>query len=134
MESMRFYEPLYDFIESHGFEVKLANPLKIRLIAETRMTNDHVDSGFLAKLTRNDWVPESYVPSKSIKEMRRIVRTRIQLKCDLTWMKNRISFEPLRLHVDYGVNLFTWKTKVSLRNLGNPRILSDLAVMDSLES
>ena len=39
MESTEFYEPLYDFIESHGFEVKLANPLKIRLIAESRMKN-----------------------------------------------------------------------------------------------
>ena len=37
MKSTGFYEPLYDFIESHGFSVKLANPLKIKLIAELRM-------------------------------------------------------------------------------------------------
>jgi len=43
MESTGFYESLYDFIESHGFQVKLANPLKIRLIAESRMKNDDVD-------------------------------------------------------------------------------------------
>lgn len=134
MESTGFYEPLYDFIESHGFEVKLANPLKIRLIAESRMKNDDIDSEVLAKLLRNDWVPESYVPPKDIREMRRIVRTRIQLKRDLTRMKNRIHFELLRLHVDYEVNPFTWKGKVFLRNLKNPRILSYLAVMDSLET
>ena len=37
MESTGFYEPLYDFMESRGFNVKLANPLKIKLIAESRM-------------------------------------------------------------------------------------------------
>ena len=133
MESTGFYEPLYDFIESHGFEVKLANPLKIRLIAESRMKNDDVDSEVMAKLLRNNWIPESYVPSKEVREMRRTVRTRIQLKRNLTRMKNRIHFELLRLHVDYEVNPFTWKGRVFLRNLKNPRIMSYLAVMESLE-
>ena len=44
MESTSFYEPLYDFIESRGFDVILANPLKIKLIAESMMKNDDVDS------------------------------------------------------------------------------------------
>lgn len=134
MESTGFYEPLYDFIESHGFSVTLANPLKIRLIAESRMKNDDVDSEVLAKLLKNDWVPESYVPDREIREMRRVVRTRIQLKHDLTRMKNRIHFELLMMHVDYEVNPFTWKGRVFLRNLANPRILSYLSVMDSLEA
>jgi len=37
MESTGFYEPVYYFIESRGFNVKLANPFKIKLIAESRM-------------------------------------------------------------------------------------------------
>ena len=66
MESTGFYEPLYDFIESRGLEVKLANPLKVKLIAESRMKNDDVDWEILAKLLRNDWIPKSYVPPKEI--------------------------------------------------------------------
>ena len=58
---------MYDFIESRGFDMKPANPLKIKLIAESRMKNDDVDSEILAKLLRNDWKPESYVPSKEIR-------------------------------------------------------------------
>ncbi len=69
MESTGFYEPLYDFIESYGFAVKLANPLNIRFIAESRMNNDDVDSEVLAKLLKNDRIPESYVPAKDIREM-----------------------------------------------------------------
>ena len=57
-------------MESHGFSVKLANPLKIKLIAESRMKNGDVDSEILAKLLRNDWIPESYVPPKEIRGMR----------------------------------------------------------------
>ena len=109
MESTGFYEPLYDFIESHGFSVKLANPLKIKLIAESRMKNDDVDSEILAKLLKNDWIPESYVPPKDIREMRRIVRTRIQISQTMRSYKNRIRYELLRMHVDYEVDPFTKK-------------------------
>ena len=134
MESTGFYEPLYDFIESHGFRVILANPLKIRLIAESRMKNDDVDSEVLAKLLRNNWIPESFVPGKDIREMRRVVRTRIQLKRDLTRMKNRITFELLRLHLCHDNNPFTLKGRIFLRNINNQRILSYLNVMNSIES
>ena len=125
---------LYDFIESHGFNVKLANPLKIRLIVESRMKNDDVDSEVLAKLLRNNWIPESFLSGKNIREMRRIVRTVIHRKRDLTRMKNRINFELLRLHLSYDVNPFTLKGKIFLRNINNQRILSYLNVMNSIES
>ena len=134
MESTGFYEPIFDFIESHGFSVKLVNHLKVRLIAKSRKKNDDVDSEGLSKLLKNAWIPELYVPAKFIREMRRIVRSRIQLKRHLTRMKNCIHFELLRLHVDYEVNIFTWKGMVFLHNLGNPRMLSELSVMDSIES
>jgi len=37
MESTGFYEPICDSMKSRGFSVKLANPLEIKLIAESRM-------------------------------------------------------------------------------------------------
>ena len=64
MESTGFYEPIYDFMESRGFNVKLANPLKIKLIAESRMKNDDVDSEILAKLLKNNWIPWILCPSQ----------------------------------------------------------------------
>ena len=133
MESTGFYEPLYDFIESRGFDVILANPLKIKLIAESRMKNDDVDSEILAKLLRNDWIPESYVPPKEIREMRRIVRTRIQISQTMRSYKNRIRYELLRMHVDYEVDPFTNKGKIFLWNLHNPRIDSYVSVLNGLE-
>jgi transposase len=133
MESTGFYEPLYDFIESHGFSVKLANPLKIKLIAESRMKNDDVDSEILAKLLKNDWTPESYVPPKKIREIRRIVRMRIQISQTMRSYKNRIRYELLRMHVDYEVDPFTKKGKIFLWNLHNPRIDSYVSVLNGLD-
>ena len=66
MESTSFYEPLYDFIESHRFRVRLANPLKIKLNAESRMKNDDVDSEVLAKLLKNGWVQYRMSPDRKL--------------------------------------------------------------------
>ncbi len=46
--------------------MKLANPLKLKLVAESRLKNDDVDWGISAKILNNDWIPESYVPTKDI--------------------------------------------------------------------
>lgn len=132
MESTGFYEPLYDFIESKGFKVKLANPLKIRLIAESRMKNDDVDSEVLAKLLMNNWIPESYVPNKEIREIRRVVRTRIEIRRSTTSYKNRIKFELMRMHLDLE-EPFTMEGRVFLRNLKSQRVDSYLNVLKGLE-
>ena len=132
MESTGFYEPLYDYIESKGFKVKLANPLKIKLIAESRMKNDDIDSEILAKLLKNNWIPESYVPNKGIRDLRRIVRTRIEIKESMTSYKNRIKFETMRMHMDYDGDAFGMEGKAFLRNLKSPRIDSYLNVLNGL--
>lgn len=86
-------------MKSRGYDVILANPLKIKLIAESRIKNDDLDSENLARLLMNGWIPESYVPDRDIREMRRIIRTRIQTKRSCTSYRNRIRFELLRMHV-----------------------------------
>jgi len=52
----------------------------LKLIGESRIKNDRIDSEIIARLLKNNWIPESYVPEKEIREIRRIVRTRINLK------------------------------------------------------
>lgn len=116
-----------------GFDVILANPLKIKLIAESRMKNDDVYSEILVKLMRNDRIPESYIPSKDIMGIRRIVRSRIQIKQSIRSYNNRIRYEIFRLHVNYEIDhTFTWKGSVFLRTLKSPRIDSYLNVLDGL--
>ncbi|MEM3771576.1 MAG: transposase [Candidatus Micrarchaeia archaeon] len=75
-----------------GFNVKLANPLKIKMITGSMMKNDNVDSEILAKLLMNNWISGSYVLNKETREIRRIVRTRFEIKESMTSYKNRIRF------------------------------------------
>ena len=49
--------------------MKLMGPIKIKLIAESRMKNDYEDSGILSKFLKDNRTPESYV---SLKENREI--------------------------------------------------------------
>jgi hypothetical protein len=44
----------------------------------------------LAKLLRADFLPQSYIPSKAIRENRELLRLRVQLGKDRTMIKNRI--------------------------------------------
>ena len=42
-ESTGFHETIYDTIESKDFKVKVAKPLKVKLIAYSRIKNDKID-------------------------------------------------------------------------------------------
>ncbi|MEM3846695.1 MAG: hypothetical protein QXU98_13455 [Candidatus Parvarchaeota archaeon] len=54
--------------------------------------NDDVDSEVLAKLLMNNWIPESYVQNKRAGDIRRIVRTRIEIKDFMTSYENKMRF------------------------------------------
>lgn len=111
----------------------LANPLKVRLIAESRIKNDRIDSEMLAKLLKNNWVPESYVPVKNIREIRRILRTRIGLKRVSTGFKNRIYMELKRLKIEYDGNIITSNCTYILTSLNNFRINIYLRSLKEIE-
>jgi transposase len=90
MESTSVWEPIYDMIEDMKFDIKLANPVKTRAIAEARVKTDKVDADTLCDLLRLDAVAESYIPSKEIRELRDIVRTRKTLVQGKVKIKNKI--------------------------------------------
>ncbi|MEM5793295.1 MAG: transposase, partial [Candidatus Aenigmatarchaeota archaeon] len=50
MEASSVWQHLYDHLEYSGFSVKLAHPLKTRLIAESRIKTDEKDARILANL------------------------------------------------------------------------------------
>lgn len=41
MEAGRFWEPVYDLLVDKGYKVKLAHPLKTRIIADTKIRRTH---------------------------------------------------------------------------------------------
>jgi transposase len=81
---------LYVCLEAAGVEVVLANPMKTKAIAQARLKNDKVDARTLADLLRADLVAPCYVPPAEVRELRSLVRHRMNLVRDRTRVKNRI--------------------------------------------
>lgn len=80
----------YEALESKGIEVKLANPLKTRAIAEAKVKTDKLDSKILAHLLRADLIAECYVPSRDVRLSRALLGHRVNITREQTRIKNRI--------------------------------------------
>ena len=52
MESCSYFYPLYNRLEDAVVEVKAAHPLKVRLIADSKIKSDKIDALVLAQLLR----------------------------------------------------------------------------------
>ncbi|MDG6996476.1 MAG: transposase [Nitrososphaerota archaeon] len=82
---------VHDTLEEMGINTLVAHPAKTKLIAESRLKNDRVDSEALADLLRSDFVCEAYVPDKGHRESRQLTRARIDLVSNRTSFKEKVS-------------------------------------------
>jgi transposase len=90
VEATRSWYWFYEVLESCGLQVKMAHPLKVRIIAEAKIKTDKIDALTLAKLERADFLPESYIPSREIRDQRELLRCRVALVRARTIFKNRV--------------------------------------------
>ncbi len=83
---------VYDrLVELYGAErVHVAQAKKIRAIANSQEKNDANDAFWLAYLTYEGRLPESYVPPKIYRELRIATRERSQLVCRRTTIYQRL--------------------------------------------
>lgn len=81
---------MYGALELYGVNTSLANPLKTRAIAEARIKYDKMDTSILADLAGTDLISKCYVPDKNIREIRTLIRHRIDLARRRTQLKNRV--------------------------------------------
>ena len=82
---------LHDTLEDNGIDTKVAHPAKTKAIAQAKLKNDKVDSSVLCDLLRADLVYEAYVPNAYYRDMRTLVRLRIDCVRSSTRCKNRIT-------------------------------------------
>lgn len=90
MEATGNWYWISDLIEDLGHRVKLAHPKKVKVIAESAVKADKIDSEVLAHLDRTNFLPRAYIPSPELREMRELLRYRICLVRIRSGMKNRI--------------------------------------------
>jgi len=81
---------VYEYLDGRGREVHLAYPVYVKPFAKKHVKTDKVDAKVLAQLLRMDYLPESYVPEKEIRDLRTIVRHRASLVRSRPSLKNRV--------------------------------------------
>ena len=90
MESSSVWEYIYEILEEMEYNVKLANPVKTRAIAEARIKTDSIDADTLCDLLRANLICECYIHTKEIRQLRELVRGRKTFEKQGTQIKNRI--------------------------------------------
>ena len=81
---------LYEALENHGVEVKLANPNKTKAIASATIKTDKLSARILAHLLRANLVAECYVPPREVRATRALLRQRTSLIKIQTMVKNQV--------------------------------------------
>lgn len=124
----------------HVAKVTIANPLKVKAIAEGKIKTDKIDAAVLAQLLRCDFLPQVWIPNQEIRLLRELCAHRAGLVADQTRIKNRIqSFLAQRLIPIPIPELWTgrgrhWLSNVELQPADRVLIESNLRILDQIEA
>ena len=134
MEASCCWQPAYELLESMEYEVKLAHPLKTRIIAEAKIKTDATDSEALAHLLRTNLLPTSYVPPNEIRELRELTRLHSYLIQERTRFnkKNKIHAELMKRGIRIPKDPFAKKRRPLLEELGIQTVNDCLAIIGAL--
>lgn len=123
MEATTNYYWMYQTLSRLGCSVTLAHPLKTRAIADAKVKNDRLDANILCDLLRAGLIPESYIPTESIRSLREIVRQRIRLVQIRTQVKNQMHSLLVKLNYQHNLSdLFGQKGSKWLSSLPLPEV------------
>jgi len=131
---------MYEALEEDGIDIALANPMKTKVIAESRIKSDKIDATILADLARTDLVAKCYVPDKNTREVRALVRYRMDLANRNNQLKNKIHNILDKYSLRYEKELFSkkgleWLTIQKLGVIDKQLInsyLKEIATVDAL--
>jgi transposase len=90
IESMNGARFVHDQLELAGWEVRIADALKVKGLAPLACKTDKIDARVLAELGARDLVPEIWLPDPRVRAERELARFRIHLVKQRTMLKNRI--------------------------------------------
>ena len=106
-----------DQLEQVGLKVHLVDPLKAKQRMGGRNKTDALDAAGLAMLLRNGTLPEVWIASPQLRDLRGLLRARLSLRQHTTALKNRIH-GAIRRYGQYEENepknLFIGKGRVQL--------------------
>ena len=138
VESTLNWMPFYENLESLGCKVSLSNPLQTKAIATARIKNDKVDSKVLADLLRTNLLPTAYIQPREIRDLKELVRQRINYVELRTRIKNKIHSVLFKTNIQhdfsslYGKAGMEFLRTVKLRNIYREELDRYLATLDLL--
>lgn len=91
MEATMFTGWVYDFLKPHAVDLKVAHPEMLKAITAAKKKNDRADAEKIADLLRVNLLPECYMLSEELRELRRVLRYRAMIVRTAVKMKNKIS-------------------------------------------
>jgi len=135
MESSTSIVPIYRALRTKGYTVLVSHPKKTRLIAESRIKTDRVDSWALTELARLNALPLSYVPPPDIAILREKVRRRaylVRMRSKLrVKIRAQLTINGIQPPAEHG--LFTAKNLEWLHGLQLDPVESYLPIIQSLD-
>jgi transposase len=90
IESMTGARFVHDQLERHGWQVEIADAVRVRGLAPLACKTDRIDAWVLAELCRRDLVPAIWLPGFAVRGERERARFRMHLVKHRTALKNRI--------------------------------------------
>ncbi|MCI4323298.1 MAG: IS110 family transposase [Thermoplasmata archaeon] len=79
-----------EVLKQAGYELHMAAPAKVAMIAKADVKTDERDSATLAHLYQAGFLPECYIPPPEVEGMRQLVRQRQDLGFKVTVVKNQV--------------------------------------------
>jgi transposase len=92
---------VYDLLSPLAEQVVVANPIKVKQIANARVKTDIRDTLILARLLAANLVPDVWVPPAHVREMRQLLSQRRQLVETHTQIVNRMPSVAHRHHLQH---------------------------------
>ena len=90
IESMTGARFVHDQLELRGWEVQVADAVKVKGLAPLAAKTDRIDAWVLAELSRRELVPAIWLPDPGVRAERERARWRLHLVRHRTALKNRI--------------------------------------------
>jgi transposase len=91
MEATIFTGWVYDYLKPHAVDLKVAHPAMLKAITAAKKKNDRADAEMIADLLRVNLLPECYMLSEEMRELRRILRYRSMVVRIAVKIKNKMS-------------------------------------------
>ncbi len=97
IESMTGARFVHDQLELAGWEVAIADAVKVKGLAPSACRTDKIDAWVLAELSRRDLIPAIWLPDPGVRAERERARWRLHLVHHRTALKNHIHQTLIRL-------------------------------------